>query len=137
MRKIILSFAVMATTWVGPAHAKDSRTAITARYTKAYDECMNTGDAAQGITPAMRLCVSQELDRQDARLNRAYAIVIRRQNVKGKTKLRTLQRVWIKERDTQCRAEADEYEGGTIMPQVYTGCLVDETILRTIWLEKI
>jgi uncharacterized protein YecT (DUF1311 family) len=137
MCKIILSFAVMATTWVGPAHAKDSRTAITARYTKAYDECMNTGDAAQGITPAMRLCVSQELDRQDARLNRTYAMVMKRQNTQGKAALRFSQRGWIIKRDKQCRAEADEYEGGTIMPQIYTGCLVDETISRTIWLEKI
>lgn len=116
--------------------AEPSRKAIEARYTEAYDTCLNTGDAAKGITPAMRACVSQELQRQDGRLNQAYVTVMKRLSNAKKSRLRTLQRAWIKSREKQCRAEADEYEGGTIAPQIYSGCLLDEAIIRTIWLEN-
>jgi uncharacterized protein YecT (DUF1311 family) len=109
---------------------------IEKRHTKAYDECLNNGDAARGVQPAMNACVAMEYERQDGRLNQAYSMVMKRQNAAGKTKLRAAQRIWIKQRDRICAAEEKEYEGGTMAPMIFHSCLINETIERTIWLEK-
>jgi uncharacterized protein YecT (DUF1311 family) len=109
---------------------------IEKRHTKAYDECLNNGDAARGVQPAMNACVALEYERQDGRLNQAYSMVMKRQSAAGKTKLRASQRIWIKQRDRICAAEEKEYEGGTMAPMIFHSCLINETIERTIWLEK-
>jgi uncharacterized protein YecT (DUF1311 family) len=52
-----------------------------------------------------------------------------------KDTLRGLERIWIKQRDAKCqRAIADE--GGSMAGLIYSGCILDETIKRTIFLEN-
>ncbi len=109
---------------------------IQKRHTKAYDYCLNSGDAEQGVQPAMNACAYDEYTRQDGRLNQAYIMVMKRQKPAAKNKLRLSQRAWIKGRDATCKEERDQYEGGSIAPLMFHECMANETIKRTLWLEQ-
>jgi uncharacterized protein YecT (DUF1311 family) len=125
--------ALIALLWVSETPVDK---AVQDRYTKAYTECINTGDAARGIQPAMTGCAGLEAERQDKILNTTYARVMSKRTKPAQAKLRLLQRGWIKQRDTTCRQEEAEYEGGTMAPMVFYTCLANESIKRTIWLER-
>ncbi|MGL5839056.1 MAG: lysozyme inhibitor LprI family protein [Sphingorhabdus sp.] len=103
---------------------------ISKKISDSYDSCMANGDYATTD------CAKIEWDIRDQSLNQAYAMVMKRQNQAGKTKLRNLQRAWIKQRDSRCQ-ERDEPrgEGYTDPADVYL-CMADETYKRTLWLEK-
>jgi uncharacterized protein YecT (DUF1311 family) len=126
----LLTLLLMAASASSPTNADIQR-----RYTPAYKACLDSGDAAQGVQYAMNECANSEYERQDGRLNQAYVMVMRRLAPPAKVKLRTLQRAWIKTRDGKCTAESAEYQGGSIAPMIYSLCLTDETIRRTLWLE--
>lgn len=109
-----------------------TQTQVEKRYTRGYSECM---DASGGVTVEMMNCSAAEIDIQDARLNQAYVMVMRPLAKPRKTTLRGLQRTWIKQRDAKCaRSIADE--GGSMAGLIYSGCILDETIRRTIFLEN-
>lgn len=110
--------------------------AVEARLTRQYDDCMASGAAAQGQTLAMNVCQSEEIERQDARLNQAYVMVMKRLSPKRKATLRQSERAWIARRDKGCMAAARTYEGGTAAGLEYQGCYLRETIARTLWLER-
>lgn len=103
---------------------------------REYNECMTRGDAARGVTPAMRECSGAELDRQDARLNQAYRMTMQRLPRARQAKLRTQQRAWIRQRDRACVREAMPFHGGTMAPLTHGQCALRETIARRLWLER-
>ena len=108
------------------------QTQVEKRYTRGYSECM---DKSGGVTVKMMNCTAAEIDIQDAELNQAYVMVMRPLPKPRKDTLRGLQRSWIKQRDAKCqRAIADE--GGSMAGLIYSGCILDETIKRTIFLEN-
>jgi uncharacterized protein YecT (DUF1311 family) len=110
---------------------------IAARYTPGLERCLNSGAALQGVTPAMRKCNADELAIQDARLNAAYRAAMLRLAPNRRDTLRASERAWVIARDRNCQAEAArEGGGGTMTPVVLGGCLLHETISRTIWLER-
>lgn len=109
---------------------------VEARLTRQYDRCMATGDAARGQTVAMKECNGAEIERQDARLNQAYVMVMKRLSAPRKAALRQSERAWIKARDRKCLAAAAVYQGGTAAGLEYQGCYLRETIARTLWLER-
>jgi len=129
---------VLAALLISPCFAQRPATdaEIQARYTAGYDRCLNTGEAAQGVTPAMRQCNADELAIQDARLNEAYRMAMQRLSPQRRSALRASERSWITTRDRKCRAEAERGGGGTMTPVLLGGCLLAETIARTIWLER-
>ncbi len=105
---------------------------IEKRYTQTYSDCMDT---SEGVTSSMMDCIVAEIEVQDGRLNQAYVMVMRPLPKPRKDTLRGLQRTWIKQRDVKCqRAIADE--GGSMAGLIYAGCILDETIKRTIFLEN-
>jgi uncharacterized protein YecT (DUF1311 family) len=105
---------------------------IEKRYTQTYSDCMDT---SEGATSSMMDCIGAEIEVQDGRLNQAYVMVMRPLPKPRKDTLRGLQRTWIKQRDAKCqRAIADE--GGSMAGLIYAGCILDETIKRTIFLEN-
>lgn len=99
-----------------------------------YRDCMATGDARIGVTAGMMECSGQEYSRQDDRLNQAYRMTMQRLSKQRQTKLRTMQRAWIKRRDNGCRREAGT--DGTAATINYSGCILRETIARRLWLER-
>lgn len=130
---LILTFAAL--TGAGPALAQtDSQ--VDARYTAAFKTCMKTGDAAGGVTSAMMSCLGEENMRQDARLNGAYKAAMQRLNAAQKTQLRNAERAWIGQRARRCDSAQQEAGGGSASGLVYSNCFLDETIRRTIWLQR-
>ncbi|WP_242108041.1 lysozyme inhibitor LprI family protein [Luteimonas aquatica] len=68
----------------------------------SYDECIG---AAGAVTPAMQDCISKEYEYQDARLNKAYKVLMAKLPDAEKTKLREEERKWLAERDAACPLE--------------------------------
>lgn len=106
---------------------------IEARYTPAYDACMNSGDAANGVTVAMSDCTSIEIGAQDAKLNSTYQRVMRELEEGQRGKLRDAQRAWIRFRDSKCASESQS--GGTMDILNSGSCILDATVRRTMELE--
>lgn len=102
-------------------------------YSPAYDRCLNSGDAIKGVTVAMAGCTNEELQKQDARLNRAYKAVMARRSKAEQAKLRTVQRAWIKRRDAECQ---EDLTGGTIDMLNIGGCHLSMTTVRAVELER-
>ena len=107
-----------------------------ARRTPQFKRCMNSGDAARGVTMGMNNCLGAETKRQDAKLNATYRRIMARQSTRGKTRLQMLQRAWIPERDATCKRASDEARGGTLSTILFSDCIITETIRRTAWLER-
>lgn len=51
--------------------------------------------------------------------------------------LREAERSWISYRDIQCKAAAQQYEGGSMAPMIYSQCLTTLTEHRTADLKSI
>lgn len=107
--------------------------AVVARYTPAFATCQS---AAQ-TTNDNAACFIDEFSRQDAALNKAWQALFTRIPAQQRPPLRAAQRRWIAARDPFCRKEADAFSGGTIAPVIYVSCRTEQTIRRTLWLEKL
>jgi uncharacterized protein YecT (DUF1311 family) len=116
------------------AHAQ-SKAQVESRYSKDYKQCMATGDAASGVTAGIMDCNGSEIDRQDARLNQSYKMVMMRLGASEKTALRASERSWIGLRDAHCKQESSAEEGGSLAAVIYSQCILEGTVKRTIWLE--
>lgn len=121
---VALTVAVQATAFSSAA-ATESR---------EYRHCLATSEAAQGATYAMVGCTYDEIDRQDARLNEAYRLVMRRLTPARRIILRIEERRWIAARDRRCE-QAAAREDGDLVRLARSGCLLDETIQRRQYLE--
>lgn len=96
-------------------------------YSASYSRCMESGEAAEGVTAAMAACNNEELAKQDARLNAAYQTAMAARTQAQKASLREAQRAWIKLRDTKCR---EDLSGGTMDILIEGGCILDMTAKR-------
>ena len=101
-------------------------------YSPAYEQCLSSGDAAQGIQPAMEACVAEEFDRQDARLNQAYVMRMRGLPPKRRAELRTAQRSWLASKPKRCPYEAS----GQLDRMLSNQCSLRDTIQRRVFLER-
>lgn len=115
---------------VRPADVSDM--AVEAEVTPALAACLETDDAAKGVSYAMGGCFREELGRQDERLNAAYRAAMAKRDAAGKARLRDEERAWIKRRDEECEAQRT---GGTIDLVEVPACLMQETIRRRIVLQ--
>lgn len=79
---------------------------------------------------AMNVCADAQYKKADAELNRAYQQLVRASGGSD-AKLKSAQLAWLKFRDAECDYEASMYEGGSIMPMIYSFCLRDVTAART------
>lgn len=87
-----------------------------------------------GSNPEILSCVAGFLDREDARLNRAYKAALTRMRPAQQDQLRREQRQWIKARDAECEAEL---EGGGGQASIYaTVCVLRLTETRADDLER-
>ena len=101
--------------------------------TPQFNRCMAGPDAKQGVHPAMMQCNDEEYRRQDARLNQSYRAAIARLPAARKVALRDSQRAWIRHRDKLCALDED---GGQAAELNASGCTLDETIKRRMWLDR-
>jgi uncharacterized protein YecT (DUF1311 family) len=128
------SVAAIATIAVSSPAFAQTRAEIEAAYSPRFDRCMGSGDAAQGITSAILSCNGAENKLQDARLNQAYKKVMARLPPPKQAALRQSERNWIEQREAQCREAAGDEGGGSSYAIIYSSCMLDETVKRTIWL---
>ncbi|WP_374471377.1 lysozyme inhibitor LprI family protein, partial [Phenylobacterium sp.] len=120
---------------LGPRGAEAAEAEIDpeSEYSPAYAACLDSGDAARGVTPAMAACVHEELSRQDARLNAAYQAAMAARDQPRREGLRAEQRAWIARRDSECR---EGLSGGTIDRIELPGCHLAMTTVRAVELER-
>lgn len=100
-------------------------------------------------------CAAFEYKKADAHLNKVYRKAVQymtedlaRAQKQGDQKqikyeetaiasLKEAERTWISYRDIQCRAAAQQYDGGSIAPMIYSQCLTTVTEHRTADLKSI
>ena len=103
----------------------------------------------------MNACADFEFKQADAHLNRVYQrladymrgdlVQARKDSDRdqmryvqtGLDSLKEAERVWLSYRDIQCRAAAQEYEGGSMSPMIYSQCLKTLTDQRIEALKSI
>jgi uncharacterized protein YecT (DUF1311 family) len=119
---------------VQPTKSASPQSAIEAQYSADYKRCMDSGDAANGVTSAMVECTGTELTKQDGRLNRAFGAAMAKRDPPQREALRSEQRAWIKRRDTKCK---EDLEGGTMDQIVETDCHLSMTTARAAELEAL
>jgi uncharacterized protein YecT (DUF1311 family) len=66
----------------------------------------------------------------DAELNKIYKQLMTILDQSGKTLLIQSEKDWVKFRDSHCKFEASQYEGGSIKPLIYSTCLEELTRKR-------
>ena len=72
------------------------------------------------------------LEAWDKELNKIYALLTEKLPVEEMEKLRTAQRLWIKERDQLAHQYADSFEGGSFAQVAYNDVLFQCTKQRTM-----
>src|ERR1044072_9270961 len=132
MRIAAVAATLALTLTVLPATAQD-QTQVQKRYSAQFNACMDAPDI--GSNASMLACLTPELERQDAALNRRYQEVMGGLTSAQKTKLRAAQRAWIAYRDAWCTAQEDT-DWGTMSRISQAYCELDETIERTMELES-
>ena len=78
----------------------------------------------------MNECAGIAYDKADRRLNQVY------KRLERTSELVAAQRAWITFRDAECKYKASAYEGGSMQPMVYAGCLQSLTEDRIKQLEE-
>ena len=78
----------------------------------------------------MNECAGQEFEVADKRLNDAY------RKLERSPELVAAEKAWIAFRDAECKYQAKPYEGGSIQPTIYAGCLQSLTEDRIKQLEQ-
>lgn len=99
------------------------------------NRCLDTGEAARGVTSAMSACFVADYRRADARLNDIYRSTMKRLPAARKAALRTSQRAWLIRRDRACPLDTSE-GAGTIEMSNHPACLAKQTRLRITWLTR-
>lgn len=102
-------------------------------YSAAYSACVSR---AEGETSALVDCSSEELAKQDARLNKAYKTAMGVLSAENKQKLLDAQRLWVKFRDADCGVYYS-LSGGTMDMLNGSGCELAMTKERAESLEWI
>lgn len=128
-----LSGAVLAALALTSQSGAQARIDPEKEYSAQYARCLNAGDAAKGVTPAMVGCINQEYGRQDKRLNAAYQAAMTRLPARSQEALRAEQRAWIKRRDRGCE---ENLSGGTIDMIERAQCHLSMTTVRAVELER-
>ena len=79
---------------------------------------------------AMNQCAADAYGRAAAQLNQTYEEVMAMLDPAHREGLKQAQRDWLSYRDSHCKVEAAEVEGGTLYPAVLNGCLAQMTVER-------
>lgn len=107
--------------------------AVQARYTPALKACQDRAET----TDDNARCYEAEAARQDAALNRVWRAVWTPLAPARKAELLASQRKWIAARDPFCTSVADGFTGGTIHSLIWFNCNAEQSIRRTLWLERV
>ncbi len=79
----------------------------------------------------------QDYEKADAKMTLLYKKVLKTFIEETPKKLFIeAQRAWIKYKEAHCKSVANDYEGGSMKPMIYSGCLMAITQQRTKQLQE-
>jgi uncharacterized protein YecT (DUF1311 family) len=81
-------------------------------------------------------CAGLSFQNADKKLNQVYQQLLPKLPKSRQQKLISAQQAWIKFRDSNCEFERSAFEGGSIAPTIYAGCLEGLTKQRTRQLQE-
>ncbi|MEQ7874163.1 lysozyme inhibitor LprI family protein [Sphingomonas sp. ASV193] len=99
-----------------------------------FERCMA---ASGGVTSNIRDCSEAEGKRLDAMLNHEYRAAMTRLAPQQRSRLRALERQWIKTRYRGCVESGKSEEGGTIWLLMMDACGLAENGNRILWLRTV
>ena len=109
---------------------------IEARYTPAFQDCMDSVDASKGkVDTAMAQCMVQETARQDAKLAKVYNFTLTALQSEQQARLSADENEWKEKRTSVCRDTGKSLAGESKRQLAFAECMLDATIRRAIWLE--
>lgn len=91
--------------------------------------CFSTQMHAQSQSE-MNMQALKSYEEADAELNKVYKELVALLDSKEKALLVKAQREWIKFRDAHCVFVANDFEGGSMQPLIYSTCLEEQTRKR-------
>jgi uncharacterized protein YecT (DUF1311 family) len=128
-RSVVTTAIALSLSWMVTSNALAAEAPTSA----AHTACMGKSG---GVTSAMLDCIATELQRQDARLNRAYKAAMAPLSAPRKKQLLAAQRAWLAFRDANCQFYADP-EGGSVVTVVVNDCVLSATATRALELENL
>ncbi|WP_035661049.1 lysozyme inhibitor LprI family protein [Flavobacterium seoulense] len=78
----------------------------------------------------MNAKAQKEYQKADAELNKVYQKLMKILSKEDKKLLITAQKDWLKFRDSHCKFESQQYDGGSIQPLIIATCLSQQTTKR-------
>lgn len=93
--------------------------------------CFNTNSFAQTQSEINEIA-NVKFKKADAELNKVYKQLMIILDKNEKQLLIQAEKDWLKFRDSHCRFDASQYEGGSIQPLIYSTCLEELTKKRII-----
>ena len=75
----------------------------------------------------MNQTANNDFKKADTKLNKFYNQVMKILNEKEKKLMILAQKNWLKFRDSHCKFEIEQYDGGSIQPLLYSTCLTERT----------
>lgn len=88
----------------------------------------------RSITAENLECVGRMYEAADAELNKVYKELVAKLDKAQRSALLTSQRAWIKEKESKCEQEGEEFKGGSIAASIIAGCKVEMTQKRVQFL---
>ena len=104
---------------------------VEARYSDSFVECRQDSMA----TADLIFCVRTESERQEAKLESAFAAALKRASPKRKAALRASEASWLKAAQQKCDDAVADGQFERVAAARRGQCMLDETIRRTIELE--
>lgn len=135
MKRLAFPLLLLALSQTGALHAEPAPLQGESRLSPAFGECIKSSG---GVTAAMRDCMAQEYERLDRTLNETWRTTMARMpGDQARSRLRQLQREWIKTRWAECDEQAAQMGsgGGTADLLVYDNCQLEVIARRVSWLE--
>jgi uncharacterized protein YecT (DUF1311 family) len=84
----------------------------------------------EGTQAEANACARRDFAKAEAEMNGVYEQLMTElagRAGEGRRKLEKAQSLWLQYREANCESEASVYEGGSIRPAVYDGCLASVT----------
>jgi uncharacterized protein YecT (DUF1311 family) len=80
-----------------------------------------------GTQAEANACARRDYEKAEAEMKEVYEQLATELAGEGRRKLEQAQSLWLQYREATCESEASIYEGGTIRPAIYNGCLASVT----------
>lgn len=91
--------------------------------------CLSNNSFAQ-TQSEMNVTANAKYKKADAELNKVYKQLMSILDQNEKPLLIQAEKDWVKYRDSHCKFEVSQYEGGSIQPLIYSTCLEELTRKR-------